>query len=64
MKHSGHGDYASGDVAKTGDNRLCMVLLSFKSNLKLIYSIKMQTWVYTNGVWFPTSIVWPVEYSI
>jgi len=43
MKHSGHGDYASGDVAKTGDNRLCMVLLSFKSNLKLIYSIKMQT---------------------
>jgi len=24
----------------------------------------MQTCFYTNGVWFTTSFVWPVEYSI
>ena len=47
MKRSGHGDYASGDVAKTGDTSslrgdFCRKT-SFKSNLKLINSIKMQT---------------------
>jgi len=46
MKRSGHDDYASGDVTKTGDKSALRGVCrktSFKLKLKLINSIWMQT---------------------
>ena len=54
MKRSGHDDNVSGDVAKIGDKSSLHCGFwskkSFKSNLKLIKSIKMQTCFYQNGL--------------
>ena len=65
MKCSGHGDYASGDVAETGDKSALHGVFVIKRVLNRIWKwFIVFKWVYTNGVWFTTSIVWPMEYSI
>jgi len=52
MKCSGHSDYGSGDVAKTGDKLPLLCVFGVKRVLNRIWN------------WFTTTFVWPVEYSI
>jgi len=59
IRRSQHGNCVNSDVAKQMTNCLCIVFFScktsFKSNLKLIKSIQIQTCFYQVGVGLTTS---------